>query len=60
MQYIIIGIDVVNGSKQYHKVKHKRVNCISEINLYEQQVKNGYKAIGEKVQVYAIYKRKIK
>jgi len=60
MQFIIIGYDIINGKKQQHKVKNKIVNCISEINRFEKQVKHGYKQIGEDVQVFAIYKRKIK
>jgi hypothetical protein len=58
MTYIIIGYDVINGSKQQHKVKNKRCNSLAEINLFEKQVQHGYKQIGQKVQVYAIYKYK--
>jgi len=58
MSYIILGYDIINGSRQFHKSKYKRVETIAEIDLFEKQVKEGYKRIGQKVQVYAVYKYK--
>lgn len=55
MGFVIIGYDIINGSKQYHKVKHKKVETIADINFFEKQVKHGYKQINQIVDVYAVY-----
>ena len=56
MGYVIIGYDIVNGGKQYHKVKNRKVETIADIDLFEKQVKHGYKQICQKVDVYAVYR----
>lgn len=58
MSFVIIGYDIINGTRQFHKAKYKKVETIAEIDNFEKQVKHGYKTIGQKVQVYAVYKYK--
>jgi hypothetical protein len=57
--YIITGYDVINGGKQRHKNKYKKVETISDIDRFENRVRMGYKLLGHVVEVYAIYKQKI-